>query len=158
MNETLLLNTAQVMVNFGLRDLGYEYVVLDDCWSVGRNSSGYLVSNDDTFPNGMKYVADKIHSLGLKFGMYSSAGVFTCARYPGSLGYEEKDADLFAEWDVDYLKYDNCFNQGQSGTPKLSFDRYNVMSKALNQTGRDIVYAMCSWGTNHPCSTWHEPQ
>ena len=72
----------------------------------------------------MKAVADQIHGLGMKFGMYSSAGVFTCGRYPGSLGYEKQDADLWASWDVDYIKYDNCFNQGQSGTPKLSFDRY----------------------------------
>lgn len=102
------------------------------------------------FPNGMKAVADRIHALGFKFGMYSSAGVFTCGRYPGSLGYEQKDADLWASWGVDYLKYDNCFNQGQSGTPKLSFDRYNVMSQALNKTGRDIVYAMCNWGNDDP--------
>ncbi|KAK5176858.1 Protein argonaute mel1, partial [Cryomyces antarcticus] len=73
--------------------------------------------------------------MGMKFGMYSSAGVFTCGRFPGSLGYEQKDADLWASWGVDYLKYDNCYNQGQSGTPKLSFDRYNVMSQALNNTG-----------------------
>jgi alpha-galactosidase len=86
----------------------------------------------------------------MKFGMYSSAGVFTCGKYPGSLGFEQQDADLWAEWDVDYLKYDNCFNQGQSGTPKLSFDRYNVMSQALNATGRDIVYSMCNWGNDDP--------
>lgn len=149
-SEELLLNTAQSMVDFGLRDLGYKYVVLDDCWSAGRNDSGYLVHNSKKFPNGMKYVADKIHDLGMLYGMYSSAGVFTCGRYPGSLGYEEKDADLFASWGVDYLKYDNCYNQGQSGTPKLSFDRYNVMSKALNATGRPMVYAMCNWGNDDP--------
>lgn len=77
--------------------------------------------------------------------MYSSAGVYTCAKYPGSLGHETKDADFFAENEVDYLKYDNCFNQGQSGTPKLSFDRYDVMSQALNATGRDILYSLCNW-------------
>ncbi|KAL1631826.1 hypothetical protein SLS56_004188 [Neofusicoccum ribis] len=149
-SEQLLLETAQAMVDYGLRDLGYQYVILDDCWSAGRNESGYLVPIKDKFPNGMRYVADKIHDLGLKFGMYSSAGIFTCGRYPGSLGYEQKDADVFAEWAVDYLKYDNCYNQGESGTPKLSFDRYNVMSKALNNTGRPIVYAMCNWGNDDP--------
>lgn len=149
-DEELLLTTAQAMVDYGLRDLGYNYVVLDDCWSEGRNSSGYLVANTKTFPHGMKYVADKIHGMGLKFGMYSSAGLFTCAKYPGSLGNEEKDAEFFAENDVDYLKYDNCFNQGQSGTPKISFDRYNVMSQALNKTGRPIVYSMCNWGNDDP--------
>ncbi|OCK81502.1 glycoside hydrolase family 27 protein [Lepidopterella palustris CBS 459.81] len=137
-NESLLLNTARAMVDYGLRDLGYQYIVLDDCWSIGRNESGYLVA-DHT-----------LHSMGMKFGMYSSAGIMTCARYPGSLGYEQKDADLWASWDVDYLKYDNCFNQGQSGTPQISFNRYNVMSQALNKTGRPIVYAMCNWGQDSP--------
>jgi alpha-galactosidase len=98
----------------------------------------------------MKHVADQIHNLGMKFGMYSSAGVFTCGRYPGSLGYEQKDADLWASWDVDYLKYDNCYNQGQSGTPQISFNRYNVMSQALNKTGRQIVYSLCNWGNDDP--------
>ncbi|EKG11948.1 Glycoside hydrolase clan GH-D [Macrophomina phaseolina MS6] len=149
-SEELLLNTAQAMVDYGLRDLGYKYVVLDDCWSAGRNESGYLVHNPKKFPNGMKYVADRVHDLGMKYGMYSSAGVYTCGKYPGSLGYEQNDADLFASWGVDYLKYDNCYNQGQSGTPKLSFDRYNVMSKALNNTGRPIVYALCNWGNDDP--------
>ncbi|KAF2094286.1 alpha-galactosidase [Rhizodiscina lignyota] len=149
-NETLVLNTAQKMVDFGLRDLGYNYVVLDDCWSEGRNSSGYLVPNQKTFPHGMKYVADKVHDLNMKFGMYSSAGIYTCGKYPGSLGYEQKDADVWASWGVDYLKYDNCYNQGQSGTPKLSFDRYNVMSQALNKTGRKILYSLCNWGDDNP--------
>lgn len=149
-SEELLLETAQSMVDLGLRDLGYNYVVLDDCWSSGRNESGYLVHNSAKFPNGIKSIADQIHALGMKFGMYSSAGVFTCGRYPGSLGYEQNDADLFASWGVDYLKYDNCYNQGQSGTPKLSFDRYNVMSKALNATGRPIVYSLCNWGNDDP--------
>jgi alpha-galactosidase len=112
-NETILLSTAQAMADFGLRDLGYNYVVLDDCWSQGRNASGYLVEDSKKFPNGMAHVADRIHALGMKFGMYSSAGVFTCGRYPGSLGFEQKDADIFASWGVDYLKYDNCFNLGR---------------------------------------------
>lgn len=166
-NESLLINTANDMINYGLRDLGYNHIVLDDCWSVGRNESGYLVADgkshphlrqymnadiftDNKFPSGMKAIADQMHDLGFKFGMYSSAGVLTCGRYPGSLGYEQKDADLWASWGVDYLKYDNCFNQGQSGTPKLSFDRYKVMSDALNSTGREIVYAMCNWGNDDP--------
>ncbi|KAF2685833.1 glycoside hydrolase family 27 protein [Lentithecium fluviatile CBS 122367] len=149
-NETLLLTTAQDMANFGLRDLGYNYIVLDDCWSIGRNASGYLVENPEKFPSGMKSVVDRVHALGFKFGMYSSAGVLTCGRYPGSLGHEKADADLWASWGVDYIKYDNCFNQGQSGTPKLSFDRYKVMSDALNATGRDMVYAMCNWGNDDP--------
>src|ERR1700760_4729022 len=99
----------------------------------------------------MKSVADKVHSLGLKFGIYSSAGVFTCGRYPGSLGFETKDAQLWAEWGVDYLKYDNCFNQGQSGTPQISFNRYKVMADALNATGRPILYSICNWGNDQCC-------
>ena len=96
-SEELVLNTAQKMVDYGLRDMGYNYVIIDDCWSEGRNDTGYLVANHLTFPNGMGHVADEIHALGLKLGMYSSAGIFTCARYPASLGNEQKDADFFAE-------------------------------------------------------------
>ncbi|KAL9087956.1 MAG: hypothetical protein Q9159_003398 [Coniocarpon cinnabarinum] len=149
-NESLVLNTAQTMVDYGLRDLGYNYVVIDDCWSEGRNSSGYLVANTQTFPHGMGYVADQLHSMGMKLGMYSSAGIYTCGKYPASLGYEQKDADFFASNGVDYLKYDNCYNQGQSGTAQISFNRYQVMSQALNNTGRPIVYSMCSWGQDQP--------
>jgi alpha-galactosidase len=99
---------------------------------------------------GIKYVADRVHALGLKFGIYSSAGIYTCGRYPGSLGHETQDAAVWAEWGVDYVKYDNCFNQGQSGTAQLSFQRYNVMSEALNRTGRPIVYSLCNWGQDKP--------
>lgn len=149
-NESLLLTTAQDMVDYGLRDIGYDHIVLDDCWAVGRNESGYLIPDSYKFPSGMKSIVDQIHALGFKFGIYSSAGVLTCGRFPGSLGFEQQDADLWASWGVDYLKYDNCFNQGQSGTPKLSFDRYKVMSDALNSTGREMVYAMCNWGNDDP--------
>ena len=113
-SEDLLLQTAHTMVDYGLRDLGYDTVVLDDCWQLGRNSSGYMVENPKTFPRGMKYIADQLHGMGMKFGMYSSAGVYTCARYTGSLDNEEKDAAYFAEVGIDYLKYDNCYNQGKS--------------------------------------------
>lgn len=92
------------MVNLGLRDLGYNYVVLDDCWAEGRNASGYLQAIPSKFPSGMKSVADQIHDLNMKFGMYSSAGVYTCGRYPGSLGHETEDAQYFAEVGADYLK------------------------------------------------------
>lgn len=145
-SEDLLLSTAQAMIDYGLRDLGYNYIVLDDCWSIGRNSSGYQVANPIKFPHGMRNVADRLHSLGFKFGMYSSAGAYTCGNYPGSLGYETQDAQFFADNNVDYLKYDNCYNQGQSGTAEISFNRYNTMSQALNATGRSIVYSLCNWG------------
>ena len=103
------------MVDYGLRDAGYNYVVLDDCWSDGRNSSGNLKANATKFPSGMAGVADQLHDMGLKFGMYSSAGTFTCARYAGSLGHEEIDAKTFASWGVDYLKYDNCRSSDEEG-------------------------------------------
>jgi alpha-galactosidase len=82
--------------------------------------------------------------------MYSTAGQLTCARFPASLGYEKIDADTFAEWGVDYLKYDNCFNAGQSGTPKITHERYNKMALALNETGRPMLYSMCNWGEDYP--------
>ena len=168
MNETVILQAAEKIVSLGFKDLGYEYVVMDDCWSAGRNSSGYLIPDPQKFPNGVADVADKIHAMGLKLGIYSSAGIWTCARYAGSLGYEKKDADLWASWGVsdkflkilpsqtsdyeqiDYLKYDNCYNQGEEGTPKLSFDRYDAMGKALNATGRPILYSLCNWGVDGP--------
>ncbi|CAL5869034.1 uncharacterized protein PFLUO_LOCUS3262 [Penicillium psychrofluorescens] len=150
MNESVILEAAERIVSLGFKDLGYDYVVLDDCWSAGRNATGYLVPDAQKFPKGIADVADKIHSMGLKIGIYSSAGTMTCARYTGSLGYEEKDAAAWASWGIDYLKYDNCYNQGEEGTPKLSFDRYNAMGKALNATGRPILYSMCNWGVDGP--------
>ena len=138
------------MVDYGLRDLGYNYVILDDCWSAGRTANGTLQPNMTRFPNGMGYVADKLHGMGLMFGMYSSAGLYTCAKYTASLGREVQDANTFASWGVDYLKYDNCYNEGQSGTSLITYNRYNAMSKALNQTGRPILYSLCNWGEDKP--------
>ncbi|KAH9213580.1 alpha-galactosidase [Leptodontidium sp. 2 PMI_412] len=141
------VNTAQILIDSGLRDVGYNYVVLDDCWaSMARDSDDMLVADPVKFPNGMNYVSDRIHDMGLLFGMYSSAGEMTCARYPGSLDYETNDAKAFAWWGVDYLKYDNCFNKGRFGTPLISYQRYEAMWKALNATGRPILYSLCNWG------------
>lgn len=113
------------MVRYSLRDLGYKYVALDDCWSAGRNSSNNnsLLADTEKFPRGMAGVADDIHRLGLKYGMYSDAGSKTCAGYAGSLGYEDLDAKTFADWGVDYLKYDNCYNEGRSGNQTVSSTR-----------------------------------
>ncbi|KAK6544319.1 hypothetical protein TWF694_001019 [Orbilia ellipsospora] len=150
-NEDTILGAAKALKKLKLDEYGYHYVVMDDCWSLHqRNATGYLQYDPVKFPKGIKHLADEIHAMGLGFGMYSSAGKYTCGRYPGSLAFEEKDADLFAEWEVDYLKYDNCFNDGQSGTPLISFERYEVMSKALNRTGRPILYSMCNWGEDSP--------
>ncbi|KAF3161715.1 hypothetical protein TWF788_002406 [Orbilia oligospora] len=150
-NEDTILGAAKALKKLKLDEYGYHYVVMDDCWSLHqRNATGYLQYDPVKFPKGIKHLADEIHALGLGFGMYSSAGRYTCGRYPGSLNFEEKDADLFAEWEVDYLKYDNCHNEGQSGTPLISYNRYEVMSRALNKTGRPILYSMCNWGEDSP--------
>ncbi|KAK9237360.1 glycoside hydrolase superfamily [Lipomyces kononenkoae] len=149
-NENLLLSTAEKIAALGLRDVGYQYIVLDDCWSLGRDKEGKLQYDPAKFPNGMKYVADQLHSLGFRFGMYSDAGTYTCGHYAGSLGHETQDAETFASWDVDYLKYDNCFNEGLSGTAKITSERYRTMSDALNATGRSILYSMCNWGEDYP--------
>ncbi|KAI8625200.1 glycoside hydrolase family 27 protein [Xylariaceae sp. FL1651] len=110
-NETVILEAAQAMIELGFKDAGYEYVNLDDCWSVkgGRdNATQQLVPDPDRFPNGISGLADQIHSLGFKIGIYSSAGTLTCAGYPASIGHESLDAATWAAWGIDYLKYDNC--------------------------------------------------
>ncbi|KAM0253863.1 hypothetical protein ACHAQJ_007147 [Trichoderma viride] len=152
-SSPLLLNTAKLLTEYGLQDLGYRYVVLDDCWSSGRDDNGKLVADTDKFPDGMGAVADALHEQGFLFGMYSSAGEMTCARYAGSLDYEEADAQSFADWGVDYLKYDNCYHMGRFGTPLISFNRFNEMAKAIKKTGRSILYSLCSWGEDY-VHTW----
>ncbi|KAK2070443.1 hypothetical protein P8C59_004933 [Phyllachora maydis] len=146
----LLEEQARLIVALGLRDLGYTYVVLDDCWSAGRNDQGVLVPDATKFPRGMAAVADGLHAQGLRFGMYSSAGRYTCGMYEGSLGHEAVDARTWAAWGVDYLKYDNCFNTGQAGTQALSAARFRVMSDALAASGRAMLYALCNWGEDYP--------
>jgi alpha-galactosidase len=117
------MQAANAMVDLGFKDAGYEYVVLDDCWSEmkGRDPvTSRLVPNTTKFPDGMSGTADKVHELGLKYGMYSSAGTMTCGRYPGSLGYEAIDAATFAEWGVDYLKVSQYRSlMGRVGWDKL---------------------------------------
>lgn len=155
-SEELLISTAKTTKKFGLQDLGYHYITMDDCWSIGRNLTGHLVPDPVRFPNGIRHLADRLHSMGYNFGMYSSAGTLTCALFPGSLDYETEDADFFADNHVDYLKYDNCYNKGLQGTPQLSFNRYEAMANALLATGRPIVYALCQWGTDYVWQ-WSQP-
>lgn len=141
-NERLIMEMADVMVEKGLRDAGYEYLVIDDCWSEKeRDENGNLVADHEKFPNGMKAVADYVHSKGLKFGMYSCCGVKTCAGYPGSMNHEFQDAEYFASVGVDLLKYDNCYHPSQSGVIS-----YNTMAMALKASGREILFSMCNWG------------
>ncbi|MPY60216.1 NPCBM/NEW2 domain-containing protein [Streptomyces spongiae] len=147
-NEAMVKGIADLFVEKGLKDAGYEYVNLDDCWALPqRDPDGKLVPDPVRFPNGIKAVADYVHSKGLKFGIYTSAGTKTCnsAGFPGALGHEYSDARQFADWGVDYLKYDNCNNQGVDA--KL---RYTTMRDALRATGRPIVYSLCEWGQNKP--------
>ncbi|XP_075666275.1 alpha-galactosidase-like isoform X4 [Castanea sativa] len=148
--EELIRETADAMVSTGLAALGYKYINLDDCWAqLNRDSKGNLVAKASTFPSGIKALADYVHSKGLKLGIYSDAGNETCSRQmPGSLGHEEQDANTFASWGVDYLKYDNCYNDGIS--PK---ERYPKMSKALLNSGRPIFFSLCEWGQEDP-ATW----
>ncbi|KAF9780565.1 alpha-galactosidase [Thelephora terrestris] len=150
-DEELIVESAKVVAG-RLAVYGYQYVVMDDCWhDVSRHpDTGAPRPDPERFPRGIKAVSDEVHALGLKIGIYSSAGMYTCAGRFGSLGYEEIDAKTYAEWGIDYLKYDNCFNEGQSGTPLLSFNRYAMMSRALNATGRPILYSMCNWGEDQP--------
>lgn len=135
------------MIDKGLYKHGYTYVNIDDCWAKSRSSDGTIESDPNTFPD-MKALADFVHSKGLKFGLYSDAGSKTCASRPASLGYETKDANTYAQWGVDYLKYDNCNNEGSK--PEV---RYPVMRDALNKTGRPIFFSMCEWGVDNP-ATW----
>ena len=145
-SEQLIFETADRMVDSGLRDLGYEYLVIDDCWSLReRDENGRLVPDPEKFPHGMKAVADYVHSKGLKFGMYSCAGNLTCAAYPGSFEHEFVDAATFAEWGVDYLKYDYCYKSDIIHGRYL----YRRMGLALKNCGRDILFSACSWGADN---------
>ncbi|HLL65833.1 MAG TPA: NPCBM/NEW2 domain-containing protein [Micromonosporaceae bacterium] len=151
--EALIRETADIFVSSGLKDAGYQYVNIDDCWSLReRGPDGRLVPDPVKFPSGIKGVADYVHSLGLKLGIYGDAGTRTCAGYPGSLGREELDAQTWADWGVDYLKYDNCNNQSD-GSQADFIRRYTAMRDALVKTGRDIVYSICEWGQSQPW-TW----
>ncbi|MER6384783.1 RICIN domain-containing protein [Streptomyces sp. NPDC001250] len=141
-SESLIKSTAQAMHTNGMQSAGYSYVNIDDCWMTNsRDSGGHLVPDPAKFPDGIKGTADYVHSLGLKLGIYESAGTATCAGYPGSLGHETTDAQSFASWGVDYLKYDNCNN---TGVPART--RYTAMRDALAATRRPILYSLCNWG------------
>ena len=147
-NEALIRETADALISTGLAKAGYQYVVIDDTWSEReRDANGRLVPDHNKFPNGIKTVADYVHSKGLKFGIYSCAGTLTCAGYPGSFDHEYIDAQTFAEWGVDFLKYDFCYH-----TPVLEAKIfYRRMGAALANCGRDILFSACCWGVQE---TW----
>jgi alpha-galactosidase len=145
-NESLIRATADAIVAHDLVDLGYRYVNIDDCWMAStRDGQGRLQPHPTRFPAGIKALADYVHARGLKIGIYSSAGTRTCQGYPASLDHETVDAQTFAAWGIDLLKYDNCNNEGRP-----TVERYRKMGDALKATGRQIVYSICNWGEDSP--------
>ncbi len=158
-DENLIFETADAIVEKGYKDAGYEYIIIDDCWSeIKRDKNGRLVPDKKRFPHGMKYVADYIHEKGLKFGMYSDAGFYTCMGYPASFGHEITDAETFAEWEIDYLKYDfGFFPSSAKGD-----NAYLTMAQALRMTGRDIIFTgstggkdnVQNWARSRGCHTY----
>ncbi|KAL1502109.1 hypothetical protein ABEB36_007302 [Hypothenemus hampei] len=139
-NEALFKRSADKMVSDGYLKAGYEYIIIDDCWSEkSRDSKNRLQADLERFPNGIKELADYIHSLGLKLGIYGDYGTMTCGGYPGSLDYLELDAQTFAEWGVDYLKLDGCYVDLEGME-----EGYANMSRFLNATGRSIMFS-CSF-------------
>jgi alpha-galactosidase len=143
--DELIRGMADAMVKSGMKDAGYQYVVIDDCWQVSRDQDGNIVADPQRFPSGIKALADYIHSLGLKFGIYSDAGSKTCAGRPGGLGHEYQDALKYAAWGVDYLKYDWCNTTTQDAKASYANIRH-----ALDAAGRPIVLSICEWGTAKP--------
>ena len=144
-NEDVIKSIADAMVTSGLRDAGYNYINIDDCWHGQRDSNGFITSDAKKFPSGMKVLSDYVHSKGLKLGIYSDAGTETCAGMPGSLGHEYQDALQYSRWGVDYLKYDWC-----NTTNVNAKCAYQLMGDALHAAGRPIFFSMCEWGNNMP--------
>jgi len=144
-SEQLIRETADAMAASGMRDAGYRYIVIDDCWQVARDRDGALVADSARFPHGMKALADYVHGKGLKFGIYTDAGTKTCQGRPGTLGHEEQDARTFASWGVDYVKEDWCYASGLDAPTQ-----YAKFRDALARSGRPIVFSICEWGSNQP--------
>ncbi|MGH9511172.1 MAG: alpha-galactosidase [Terriglobales bacterium] len=144
-NESLVHQIADAMVSSGMKDAGFQYIVIDDCWQRSRDKDGNIVVDAQNFPSGIKALSDYVHSKGLKFGIYSDAGTKTCQGRPGGRGYEFQDARQYAAWDVDYLKYDWC-STGTQDAPAS----YALMRHALDASGRPIVFSLCEWGKNKP--------
>jgi alpha-galactosidase len=144
-SEQLIRETADAMVASGMRDAGYQYVNIDDCWQVSRDGNGAIVADPARFPAGIKALADYVHSRGLKLGIYTDAGTNTCEGRPGSLNHESQDARTYAEWGIDYVKVDWCHAEGLD--PEVQYAKFR---DALAQAGRPIVFSICNWGVNAP--------
>lgn len=169
LNEQLVKDMADIISTNGMKEAGYVFVNLDDCWQIGRYPDGRIMIDSARFPSGIKALADYVHSKGLKLGIYSDAGLMTCAKKPGSFSYEDIDAQTYAEWGVDYLKYDFCnlpmtLNQSpenketapvirtaMKGPPNYTAQQiYLPMAEALGKVDRDIVFSVCNWGVQEP--------
>ncbi|MDO3383214.1 glycoside hydrolase family 27 protein [Gilvimarinus algae] len=144
-DETMIREMADAMVETGMRDAGYTYINIDDCWHGERDAAGKIQVSKAHFPSGMKALADYVHSKGLKLGIYSDAGNTTCAGRPGSRGHEYQDAQTYAEWGIDYLKYDWCDTENIN-----PIGAYTTMRDALYKAGRPILFSICEWGDNQP--------
>ncbi|WP_027328341.1 glycoside hydrolase family 27 protein [Marinimicrobium agarilyticum] len=144
-DEDMIKDMADAMVESGMKEVGYEYINIDDCWHGERDADGNIQVNEERFPSGMKALADYVHSKGLKLGIYSDAGDTTCAGYPGSRGHEYQDAKTYAEWGIDYLKYDWCDTENIN-----PIGAYTTMRDALHEAGRPILFSICEWGDNQP--------
>ena len=145
-SEDLVKGVVDAFIRDGLKDAGYNYIVLDDGWmAMERDAQGNLVPDPKKFPSGLKSLSDYIHSKGLKFGIYNCAGNKTCGGYPGSRGHEYQDALMYASWGVDYLKYDWC------NTDKINpIGAYTTMSEAIKTTKRPMIFSLCEWGNSEP--------
>ncbi len=146
-NETLVKEIADALVSSGMKESGYEYLILDDLWHGGRDEKGNIYPDPQKFPSGMKKLADYIHGKGLKFGIYTDIAEYTCAGMPGSFGYETQDAKTYAEWGVDYIKCDYC------SAPKdlwSAIERYENFIREVRKYKPEMVFAICEWGQRAP--------
>lgn len=151
-SDKLIRETADAMVEGGYVDAGYKYIFIDDLWQGGRDVHNNMIPDPKKFPNGIKALADYVHSKGMKLGIYSDAAQLTCGGWTASLGFEEQDARTFASWGIDYLKYDYCNAPIDSATAR---QRYRIMADALSKSGRDIALGICEWGQRQ-CEEWCE--
>jgi alpha-galactosidase len=146
-SEKLIRETADAVVATGMKDAGYEFVNIDDCWQVSREANGTIVADAERFPSGIKALADYVHSKGLKLGIYTDAGRMTCQRRPGSYEHEEQDIKTYAGWGIDYVKIDWCYAEGLD--PEVQYPKFR---DAIARSGRPIVFSICNWGVKAPWS------
>ncbi len=147
-SDKLIREIADAVVSTGMKDVGYQFVNIDDCWQVSRAADGTIVVDAERFPDGMKPLADYVHSKGLKFGVYTDAGRMTCQKRPGSYEHEAQDIQTYASWGVDYVKIDWCYAEGLE--PSVQYPKFR---DAIAQSGRAIVFSICNWGVKAPW-TW----